>query len=205
MTRAAVVQPRGVVLVTLACFAALAGAAALAGVLPADAAVRDALIDAASPSVVAALRVVNAAGDWRGLVPGTALMLLAFPPARARWWLWLALMAIAATGPDVVKVVIGRSRPDAASYGFPSGHATAAAAYFGALIYLAGRLRPPAAVVVRALSVAMIALVAIARIVLRAHWPSDVLGGVALGLALAAAAALASSSWAAPGRARRGS
>jgi membrane-associated phospholipid phosphatase len=33
-------------------------------------------------------------------------------------------------------------------------------------------------------------LVALARVVLRAHWPSDVLGGIALGLALASAAAL---------------
>jgi membrane-associated phospholipid phosphatase len=35
----------------------------------------------------------------------------------------------------------------------------------------------------------MIVLVALARVVLRAHWPSDSLGGIALGLALASAAA----------------
>ena len=190
MTRVALLHPRGVLLVTLTCFAALAAGAALAGVLPADEAVRDALVEVASPSIVTGLRVVNAAGDWRALAPGTALLLLVFPQARARWWLWLGLMLIAATGPDVVKAVVGRPRPGAVSYGFPSGHATAAAAYFGALMYLAGALRPPAPALIRAASVVMIVLVAIARVVLRAHWPSDALGGIAMGLALASATAL---------------
>jgi membrane-associated phospholipid phosphatase len=36
--------------------------------------------------------------------------------------------------------------------------------------------------------VVMIILVGMARVILRAHWPSDVLAGIALGLALAAAA-----------------
>jgi membrane-associated phospholipid phosphatase len=43
---------------------------------------------------------------------------------------------------------------------------------------------------VRALAVAMIVLVGLARVILRAHWPSDVVAGIALGLALAAAAGL---------------
>ena len=77
--------------------------------------------------------------------------------------------------------------------GFPSGHATAAAAFFGAVIYLAGSLRPPVRLAVRAASVVLIVLVALARVILRAHWPSDVLAGIALGLALAAAAGLLAS------------
>jgi len=36
----------------------------------------------------------------------------------------------------------------------------------------------------------VIVLVAAARVMLRAHWPSDALGGIALGLTLASAAAL---------------
>jgi membrane-associated phospholipid phosphatase len=43
---------------------------------------------------------------------------------------------------------------------------------------------------VRALAVAAIVLVALARVLLRAHWPSDAVAGIALGLALASAAAV---------------
>ncbi len=74
--------------------------------------------------------------------------------------------------------------------GFPSGHATAATAFFGALMYLAASLRPPTRIVVRAGSVLLILLVALARVILRAHWPVDALAGIALGSAFASIAAL---------------
>ena len=66
----------------------------------------------------------------------------------------------------------------------------AAAAFFGAAIYLAGSLPGRARGLVRALAILGIVLVGLARIVLRAHWPSDVLAGIALGLALASLAAV---------------
>jgi undecaprenyl-diphosphatase len=45
----------------------------------------------------------------------------------------------------------------------------------------------------RVLAIVMILLVGLARVLLRAHWPSDVLGGIALGLALASIASLIAS------------
>jgi membrane-associated phospholipid phosphatase len=182
-------DPRGVLVVASALFLALAAFAALAGVLPADAAVREALLSAASPPVIAAMRVVNAAGDWRVLLPGT-LLLLVLPRARERWWLWVLLMVAATALPDVFKILIGRPRPEAMSFGFPSGHSTAAATFFGAVVYLAGSLPDRTCRVLRIAALLMIPAVGIARIVLRAHWPSDAAGGIALGLALASAAAL---------------
>ena len=183
-------HPRGVLLVTLVCFVALTLAAALGGALPADGLVRDALLAGASAPVIAAMRVVNAAGDYRGLLPGLLILLLCFPRARTRWWLWIALMVVASIGPDVLKSIVGRTRPEDASMGFPSGHATAAAAYSGAVIYLAASLTPRVRPVVRVAAVILMLGVGVARVMLRAHWPSDVLGGFAFGLALASTAAL---------------
>ena len=175
------------------CFLALALAVLLADPIPGDAAARLWVLGYASPAVVQAARVVNYLGSWKVLLPGALLLLVAFPAARARWWLWAGLMVAAPIAEGLLKIVIGRTRPEEASMGFPSGHATAAAAFFGAVIYLAGSLRPPVRVAVRTVSVVLIVLVALARIVLRAHWPVDTLAGIALGLLLASLATMLSS------------
>lgn len=188
MTRTLRLHPRGVFTVATACFVALAAAVIGLGALPADTAVRDALLALATPAMVATMRVVNRAGDWRFLAPGMVLLFVVFRRARARWWLWVAVMILAPLLEGALKQLIRRPRPDDVSLGFPSGHSTAAAAFFGIVILMAGALPPRAAAWVRALALLMIVLVGVARVILRAHWPSDVLAGMALGLALAAAA-----------------
>lgn len=185
-------RSRAMLVVTGAAFLALAGAVALLGTLPMDAAIRDALLAWATPPMLAAMHVVNYAGDWRVILPGTLLLFVVFARARVRWWIWLGLMVAAPIAEWTLKRVIGRPRPEDAALGFPSGHATAAAAFFGAVVYLAGALPSRTArLVVRGLALAAVVLVGAARVMLRAHWPSDVLAGIALGLTLAAAAALA--------------
>ena len=181
---------RSILLLSGGLFLALAGLTALVGVLPADTALRDAVLTLAAPPVLGLMRVVNYAGNWRVLLPGTIVLVLLFRPARARWWVWTGLMVSAPLLEYALKHVVGRARPEDVSYGFPSGHATAAAAFFGAVIYLAGALPARARRTARVLAIVVIVLVAIARVMLRAHWPSDAVGGVALGLALASAAAL---------------
>jgi undecaprenyl-diphosphatase len=183
-------RPRGVLVVLAALFLALAGAVVLLGVLPADAAVRKGVLAWASPAVVEIMRIVNRLGEWRLLLPATLLLFLIFRRARARWWIWIALMIAAPALEGLLKIAIGRPRPEGPAFGFPSGHATAAAAFFGAILYLAGSLPPGRRRLVRSLAVACIVLVGLARIILRAHWPSDVLGGITLGLGLATIAAI---------------
>ena len=197
--------PHAVLVVLGAFFLALAAAAALFGVLPADSGAREALLSWATPGTIGLMRVVNHGGDWRVLLPATLLLLVVFPRARERWWLWIALMITAPAAEGLLKIAIGRARPEGPAFGFPSGHATAAAAFFGAVLYLAESLPMASRRLVRALAVACIVLVGLARVVLRAHWPSDVLGGITLGLGLATVAALLSSFSADPGRARTGS
>ena len=183
-------RPRAVLLVSGACFVLLALAVVLTGTPPGDRAARDTLLASASPPVLAAMRVINWAGSWKVLLPATLLLLLAFPRARERWYLWVGLMIAAPATEGLLKVVIGRQRPEDASMGFPSGHATAAAAFFGAAVYLAGPLPPRARRLLRATAITVIVLVALARVMLRAHWPSDAVAGIALGTALASAAIL---------------
>ena len=182
--------PRTVLTWAATCFVLLAAGALVFGAVPADTAVREAVLGLATPWVVSIMRVANRAGDWRVLLPGTLLLFVAFPRARARWWAWAGLMVCAPMVEWILKHGVARTRPEDASFGFPSGHATAAAAFFGAVIYLARELPPAPRALVRVLAVIGIVLVAVARVVLRAHWPSDALAGIALGLALASIAAL---------------
>ncbi|MCA1441889.1 phosphatase PAP2 family protein [Ensifer sp. IC4062] len=88
------------------------------------------------------------------------------------------------------KFLIGRARPELfAEYGaysltpfmgdrlfesFPSGHSTAAGALFGAFAMLVPRLRP--------LFLAMAVALGISRVIVGAHYPSDVAAGLLLGL-----------------------
>jgi undecaprenyl-diphosphatase len=185
--------PRGVLTVSGACFVGLAAAAILVGALPADATIRDWLLGLATPSVIALMRVVNYAGDWRVLLPGTLLLFVVFDRARRRWWVWAGLMVAAPAIEGTLKILVARPRPEGVAMGFPSGHATAAAAFFGAVMYLAGSLPAPACRLVRIAAALCALLVGLARVLLGAHWPSDVVAGIALGLALASAAALAAS------------
>ncbi|HEU5194897.1 MAG TPA: phosphatase PAP2 family protein [Methylomirabilota bacterium] len=194
MTRARVVHPRSVLMVAGACFTALATAIVLWGAFPADVFVRESLLNIAGPTVVSIFRVFNMGGDWRGLLPGTLLLFVLFPRARERWWLWIVLMLSAPICEWSLKQVFMRPRPENLSFSFPSGHSTAAAAFFGAVIYLSGSYPQPWRRAVRIFAAVMIVLVGLARVILRAHWPSDVVGGFALGLALASVASLLAAS-----------
>ena len=184
---------RSVLAVTSALFVALALAIVLLGAPPADVALREALLSLASPPLLAMLRVMNHAGNWRLLLPATLLLVLLSARARQHWWLWCGLMVAAPLTEGLLKILIRRPRPESLAFAFPSGHATAAAAFFGAAIYLTGSLAPRPRALVRAVAVLGILLVGTARIMLRAHWPSDVLAGVSLGLALASLAAVIAS------------
>jgi membrane-associated phospholipid phosphatase len=181
---------RAALIVSAACFALLTLAVAVLDTTSVDASVRDALLAYASPGVLAAMRVINQAGSWKLLLPATLLLLFVFRRARERWWLWVGLMIVAPATEGLLKVIVGRPRPEGVSMGFPSGHATAAAAFFGAVIYFAGDLPPRPRRLVRVAAVLAIVLVALARVMLRAHWPTDAAAGICLGAALASAAML---------------
>ena len=151
--------------------------------------------------------------------PGTvdgiaAVVVLAMVWAR-RWSAALAMAAarLGELGIEfVVKAVLDRPRPvftpplaTAPGASFPSGHAAGATAVYLTLLLL---VMPAVAHRRRGLIVGatllLVAMIAASRVVLGVHYPSDVLGGLALGFGCAAAAILLTRSPALRPRSRRG-
>lgn len=183
---------RFIFLVSTGTLLALAFVAWAGGVSPLERALYDWLTAEASPATVAVFKWINLLGNWAFLLPATVLLLLVIPDAlRRRWWLWGGVMVGAPILEDAAKLVVGRPRPEGFSMGFPSGHVTAAAAFFVMATYLVETSRAgfQTKILCWAGAALFIILVGIARIMLHAHWPLDAAGGAALGVACAAAAA----------------
>ena len=115
-----------------------------------------------------------------------------------RWWRTAVVVALAGVGElvceSVVKVLVARPRPvrvdpvaSASGSGFPSGHAGGSAAGYGALVLvlagLAGGARWARVMLVRGAAL-LIGAVAVSRVLLGVHYPSDVAAGVASGACL---------------------
>jgi undecaprenyl-diphosphatase len=95
---------------------------------------------------------------------------------------------------NVLKAGFDRPRPQVITWGthvltssFPSGHAMSAAVVYGTIAYLAARLerRMWTRVLTLMMAAALIALIALSRMYLGVHYPSDVLAGVLVGFAWA--------------------
>jgi undecaprenyl-diphosphatase len=181
---------------------------AATGVLPGETAVRAVVRGTSSPELRWLARRIRPLGTWWGIVPGVLLLLAASRHARRRWWLWGLALVVAPLAGEALQEVVGRLRPRGPALGFPSGHATAIAAFGVATIYLVGRsgLRRGLRVGIGIATVMLTLAVGLSRIVLDAHWSLDVVAGFALGAAGAAAAAWwdASHPPPPPGVARRG-
>jgi membrane-associated phospholipid phosphatase len=170
-------------------FLALAFLVVAWGVLPGERWIYETVVGGTTPAGVAIFKVVTYLGRWQALLPGTLLLIwLAPAEARRRWWLWAGAMVLTVILESAGKEIIGRPRPRGQALGFPSGDVTAAATYFALVAYLLGQRWKDKAFVLWTAAGVTVALVGVARIARGAHWPADVLGGAALGLALASAA-----------------
>jgi undecaprenyl-diphosphatase len=109
---------------------------------------------------------------------------------RRQWTLlagWTLAMAAGKLWNEALKAWLARPRPafpgwdnPASGYGFPSGHTMQAVIAYGMLVYLGWRrVRLRGALLAGA--VLLIALIALSRLVLVVHFPSDVIGGLLAG------------------------
>jgi membrane protein DedA with SNARE-associated domain/membrane-associated phospholipid phosphatase len=125
-------------------------------------------------------------------VTGTMMLASIVCFLRTRSLRWPAFLMITLAGAlgldDVVKALVGRPRPSlhplvhVTGSSFPSGHATAAAALFGSIAFVLTRHRDwRVSVWIWAGAIFLSLLVACSRVYLGANWPTDVLGGLALG------------------------
>lgn len=122
------------------------------------------------------------------LVLGAAGTIVYIVERQKRWPVFLAWTIVGSVGLDnLIKVLVDRPRPDfhrltdVSGSAFPSGHSSAAAALFLGLAFLLSRRMNGGRAWVWGVAVMLSCLVAVSRVYLGVHWPTDVIGGLALG------------------------
>jgi membrane-associated phospholipid phosphatase len=141
--------------------------------------------------VVYPMELINAsAGIWQVLIGAVAVVALFILERRAGW---LMLIGSASSLFDnVIKLVISRQRPPAdlvhilsptTGFSYPSGHAVFFTwMSFMIAVSIAPKIKPGYRLILWSLVATVIVLTCIARVWAGAHWPSDVIGGLLLGI-----------------------
>ncbi len=140
-----------------------------------------------------------AATNWLGqgtLKVAIVVLLVVVPLYLARYRAEALLVLVASMFRmlnSVIKVLLNSPRPtldlvnvseEAVGCGYPSGHAMGATLLFGSLVIVIPAIVKQRwlATVLQVLAVLMIVATGFGRIYSGAHWPSDVLGGILIGL-----------------------
>ncbi|HEY8151914.1 MAG TPA: phosphatase PAP2 family protein [Vicinamibacteria bacterium] len=101
---------------------------------------------------------------------------------------WIGIGVATVGSIEAIKGLVARPRPELwprlvtqGGSSFPSGHAVAAAAFYPLLAWVLTRNRPRLLPAALFLAAALVFLVSAGRLYLGLHWPTDVLGGWAIG------------------------
>jgi membrane-associated phospholipid phosphatase len=143
-----------------------------------------------TPAIVAVFRWITMFGNVQTLlavVIVTTGFLLAHGPRAFLLPSWIAIL-----GSEITtwsgKFALNRVRPEflydvtASSPSFPSGHAANSLAVYGMIAYVIARdLGPTRALHIYYWTLAAVLLIALSRVMLHVHYPSDVLAGLLVG------------------------
>ena len=161
-----------------------------------------------SPGALAGFfATVTATGSLNFLLPVATFTALAL--ALGKRWFDAVLVALSPVVGSalvfLIKLAVGRSRPSPgmeafSDSSFPSGHTVSVAAFATAVALVLLRTWPRYWVLVTSSAVVWVILVALSRVVLGAHWPTDVLAAACLGAVIPLLASLADGT--PPGRPR---
>ena len=158
-----------------------------------DDAVRFFFYDIRSGALTSAAKAITYLGNWQS-VTVLCIILLIIKPTRVKYGVPVSAGAIFVTILNkIIKNLVQRGRPDQmhhlisqGGYSFSSGHSITSMFVFGILIYLVRvnmQNRTAANVLTVILAVPMVCI-GLSRIYLGVHYPTDVLAGWALGLAV---------------------
>lgn len=141
--------------------------------------------------------MTNIFGDKGGIIVAVLLALvlyLLFKQKEATIW-FAATVVLSLALNTVIKVIIGRERPDIhrlaafaneAGKSFPSGHSIFATIIFGSIFFIClGKLKNRSSkILLGILCIVLIALVMFSRIFVGVHYPSDTIGGFLEGISI---------------------
>ncbi|WP_425913349.1 bifunctional DedA family/phosphatase PAP2 family protein [Pseudomonas sp. GWSMS-1] len=147
-----------------------------------------------APALDTLMVLITRLGDLTTQLAAALLLCLALLATRQWRTLCLAIGTLLGTAlaNSALKAFFARSRPDVlleplSSFSFPSGHSSAAFAFFLLLGVLAGRGQPPRMRLTWLLLASFpAAAIAGSRVYLGVHWPSDIIAGAILAACICA-------------------
>lgn len=160
-----------------------------------DDVVRYAFYDVRSDGLTVIAKAITFLGNWQSIVI-LCLILLIAKPTRVKYGIPVSAGALFVTVLNrLIKIAVGRPRPDQlnhlieeSGFSFASGHAISSMFVFGMLIYLVRKnFRNRAAANVLTVILLIPAFgIGLSRVYLGVHYPTDVLAGWCLGIAVIA-------------------
>ncbi len=145
-----------------------------------------------TPSLIAVMKVFTFFGSGNFLLPAYIVLIgYFFIQRNYRYGLHIAIVALSSTGMMLlIKQITHRHRPELpiiqgiTNYSFPSGHALSAFIFCGIFIYIAWNAAISSSLkwLFTILLLFLAVTVGVSRIVLKVHYPTDVIASFCLGI-----------------------